>query len=251
MPATDAPVTIEEAIEAVNAATGGDKAKVRDFVKKLRSDSPDVANYLITSGKNQRDGEVQGDLQKLNARIAELEGELETSHSELTTLRSKTPDVAAVEESVKRKYEGKVRKAEQERDEVQRRFDGAQVQHAVDIGISGLITPNEQGIRVDPEYARLIAAARLREQMVPKPDGSVVVKQIGEETEYEGETLEQKVKALVKDFRAYIPPTFLVSNADSGAGVRNGTGGSGVAPGLKTQEQIIQAKRSNPAFSGI
>ena len=117
MPATDAPVTIEEAIEAVNAATGGDKAKVRDFVKKLRSDSPDVANYLITSGKNQRDGEVQGDLKKLTDRIAELEGELETSHSELTTLRSKTPDVAAVEESAKRKYEKHLRKAEQDRDE--------------------------------------------------------------------------------------------------------------------------------------
>lgn len=250
MPATDAPITIEEAIEAVNAATGGDKAKVRDFVKKLRSDSPDVANYLITSGKNQRDGEVQGDLKKLTDRIAELEGELETSHSELTTLRSKTPDVAAVEESVKRKYEGKVRKAEQERDQVQRLFDDATVQHAVDLAVNNLTTPNEQGVRAHPEYARLIAAARLREQMVPK-NGTVAIKQIGEEAEYDGDTLEQKVKALVKDFRAYIPPEFIVSNADSGAGVRNGSSGAGIAPGLKTQQQIIEEMRANPAVAGI
>ena len=250
MPATDAPVTIEEAIEAVNAATGGDKAKVRDFVKKLRSDSPDVANYLITSGKNQRDGEVQGDLKKLTDRIAELEGELETSHSELTTLRSKTPDVAAVEESAKRKYEKQLRKAEQDRDEAQRRFDDAMVQIGVDKAVALLIVPNEQGNRAHPQYAKQLAALELRKQFVPGPNG-LAVKQIGEETEYDGDTLDAKVAALVKDFRAYIPQEFIVSNADSGAGVRNGTGGSGVAPGLKTQEQIIQAKRSNPAFSGI
>ena len=250
MPSDAQPVSIDEAIEAVNAATGGDKAKVRDFVKKLRSDAPDVANYLITSGKNQRETEVAPQLKTLETRIAELEGDIETRDAELTALRQKAPEAAAVEEATKRKYEGKLRKMEAERDEAFKRYNDALVQVAIDKAVALLITPNEQGVRVDKEYAELIASQRLRPQIVPKPDGGLTVKQIGEESEYDGDTLDAKIGHLVKDFRPYIPNTFQLSNADSGAGVRNGSS-SGPAPGLKTQQQIIEAKRSNPAFAGL
>jgi len=248
MPAEHMDVT--EIIAAINEHTGNDKAKAKDFAKVLRAGAPEVAQSLINIGGSQKATEVTGKVKELEGQVKELTEAVEQKDQELTELRAKTPDAAAIEESTKRKYDVKLRKLEQERDEAKKRHEDAVVQIGLDKAIAEMITPNEQGVRVDREWAQELGALKLRSQFIAKPDGSLAVKQIGDESEYDG-TLDEKVKALVKDFRAYVPETFKFSNADGGAGIRNGAGSAGVAPGLKTQQQIIEQKRSNPAFAGI
>jgi hypothetical protein len=248
MPADHMEVT--DIIAAINEHTGNDKAKAKDFAKVLRAGAPEVAQSLINIGGSQKATEVTGRIKELEATVKELTEAAEQKDQEITELRAKAPDAAAIEESTKRKYDVKLRKLEQERDDARKRHEDAVVQIGIDKAIAMMITPNEQGVRVDREWAEQLGAMKLRAQFAPRPDGSLAVKQIGEESEYDG-TLDEKVAALVKDFRAYVPETFKFSNADGGAGIRNGTGAAGVAPGLKTQQQIIEQKRSNPAFAGI
>jgi hypothetical protein len=241
-----------EIIAAINEYVGDDKAKAKEFAKALRARAGEVAVSLINIGKSQGTSEAGGEVKKLEAQVKELTEALEAKEQEMADFRAKTPDAATIEESTRKKWESKLRKAETERDDAHRRFNDAVVQIGIDKAVALLITPNEQGVRADREYAELIAAGKLRPHFVPKPDGSLAVKQIGEETEYDGDTLDAKVAALVKDFRPYIPATFLMSNADGGAGVRSGPGGGVTgSPGMKTFNEIVDQKRSSPAFAGI
>lgn len=248
MPASDT-ITDQELFDAINERAT-DAAKAKEFAKTLRAKCPSVAQPLIDVGAGQKSGEMRKDVAELQTTVRELREQLDDKEREFTKFKEDTPDVVAIEEKANKRHAARIAKAEQERDEATKRYHSSLVQIGIDKAVALLITPNEQGIRTDREYAELIAAERLRPHLVPKDDGTIGVKQIGEETEYDAPTLDGKIAALVKDFRAYIPPTFQMSNADSGAGVRNGT--SGTATGtLKRFDQIVQQKANDPSFAGI
>lgn len=244
------PMELSDIIIALNAYVGGDKNKAKEAAKELRAQSSPVAQHLINVGAGQKSGEVQTKLDELQKKLDEATEHLEGKETELAELRAKTPDAASIEASAKNKYEKQLRKVEAERDTSRQQYENALRQVAIDKAVALLITPNEQGLRVDREYAQLIAAEKLRPHILPKPDGNIGIKQLGDDGEYDGGNLDEKVAALVKDFRPYIPPTFVMSNADSGAGIRGGSAAS-VSSGLKTQQQIIEQYRTDPTFAGI
>jgi hypothetical protein len=241
MPSSDM-LTDQELFDAINERAA-DAGKAKEFAKTLRAKCPAVAQPLIDVGAGKQKGEGQKELTELQAKITELTEQLEGKDRELKA----QPDVASIEEKASRKWEKKVRDLEGQRDDAEKKFKGALTQIAVDKAVALLITPNEQGLRTDREYAQLIAAAKLRDQIIPKEDGTIGVKQLGEESEYDGLTLDDKIQSLVKDYRAYVPATFQMSNADSGAGVRSGPGGVGMGP-KKTLDQIIEQKLNDPAL---
>ena len=238
-------LTDQELFDAINERAS-DSAKAKDFAKTLRAKCPSVAQPLIDVGAGQKSGEVKKDIADLQASVRDLTEQLEGKDRELAEVKSKQPDVAAIEDKASKRWQKRVNDLEAELDKSQSLYRKSTVQIGVDKAVAMLITPNEQGIRVDREYAELIAAEKLRPQIVPKEDGSIGVKQIGEESEYDAPTLDGKIAALVKDYRAYIPQTFQMSNADSGAGVRS-NGGGGSAGGKKTLDQIIEQKLNDPA----
>jgi hypothetical protein len=240
------PADMQEIFDAINEYAS-DSAKAKEFAKTLCAKCPSVAQPLIDVGAGKQKGEGQKEITELQGKIAELTEQLETKDREL----KEQPDIATIEEKAGKRWEKKVRDLEAQRDDAQGRYHKSLQQIAVDKAVALLITPNEQGLRTDREYAELIAAEKLRGQIVPKDDGTIGVKQIGEESEYDAPTLDAKIVALVKDFRAYIPATFQMSNADSGAGVRSGPSGGGGSGGLKRFDEIIQKKRNDPTYAGI
>jgi uncharacterized membrane protein YqiK len=232
---------LPEIIAALNAYVGTDKAKAKEVAKSLRADARDVAQHLINVGAGQKAGEVGGKVDELASKVSELTEQLEAKDEEIAKMRSSAPDVAAQVDAERKKGESKAAKERERAEAAETRATALAKQVAKDKIIARLTTPNELGQRADREYAELIAAAKLDDRVVVKADGSIDVLQIGESTAYDGETLDQKIDALVKDFRPSIPASFLLTNADSGAGVRSG-GGAGV--GLKTLEQIKQEKHT-------
>jgi hypothetical protein len=243
-------LTDQELFDAINERAA-DASKAKEFAKTLRAKCPPVAQSLIDVGAGQKSGEVKKDLAELQSVVRELNEQIEAKDRELADVKSKQPDVAAIEDKASKRWTNQVKKLEQERDEATARYHKSLVQIGIDKAVAMLITPNDQGIRTDKEYAELIAAEKLRGQIVPKDDGTIGVKQIGEESEYDAPTLDGKIAALVKDFRAYIPSTFQMSNADSGAGVRTGGSGNGASGGLKRFDEIVQGKRQDSAFAGL
>jgi hypothetical protein len=242
-------LTDQELFDAINERAA-DASKAKEFAKTLRAKCPAVAQPLIDVGAGQKSGEVKKDLAELQSTLRDLNEQLEAKDKELADVKSKQPDVAAIEEKASKKWTNQVKKLEADRDEAMARYHKSLVQIAIDKAVALLITPNEQGIRTDREYAELIAAEKLRGQIVPKDDGTIGVRQIGEESEYDAPSLDTKIAQLVKDFTPYIPATFQMSNADSGAGVRTGGGGAGTG-GLQRFEQIVDKKRQDSAFAGL
>jgi hypothetical protein len=214
----------------------------------LRSDARDVAQALINVGAGQKAGEMGGKVEELEGKVRELTEQLESKETELTDARAKVPDAASLEEAARKKWEPKLGKEKERADKAEANLTNALTQIAVDKAIARLITPNEQGMRADPEYANLIAAEKIRKQITVRTDGTLGVKQLGEDGEYDGESLDDKVSALVNDFRPTIPSTFVLSNADSGAGIRNGGGGSGKI--AVTEQQLAAEMRQSGRYRG-
>lgn len=216
-----------EIIAAINELVGSDRAKAKEFAKELRSGVGPVAQSLINIGKSQAQSDGGAELDRLKQQVQDLTESVEAKDAEIQQLTAKVPDAAQVEESYRKKWEPKLTKAEQRALEAETRATTLAQQVVVDKALARLLARNEQGQAADPEYVHLIAAEKIRKLVTPKPDGNVGVRTLDGDGEYDGETVDQKVDALIKDFRPTIPAAFVLTNADSGAGVRNGGGSVG------------------------
>jgi len=236
-------------ISAINALVGTDKAKVKEFAKALRAESRDVAQALINVGAGQKAGEMTGKVGELEEKVKELEGQLEAKDTEITDLRSKTPDAAQLEETAKKRWEPKVKAATERAEQAETRAREAIRRSARQKFVAALTAPDEQGMYVEPQWAEKVVAAEYDDRLIAKPDFSLGVLQPGENTEYDGDTDEARIAALARDARRTVPSTYVLSRADAGAGIRGGGGNASV--GLKTPDQIRQQKQQNPAFAGL
>jgi hypothetical protein len=242
------PMDLPEIITALNAYVASDKAKAKEVAKALRSDARDVAQALINVGAGQKAGEIGSKVDELQQQVTDLTGQLEAKETELTDLKAKTPDAAVLEESAKKKWEPKVKAATERAETAEQRARSLVKEVAKGKFRALLKQPNEQGLKVDDGWADRVVAAEFDDRFKVNDDHSLTILQPGETTAYDGDTEDERIAALAKDARKSVPSAYLVSNADGGSGVRNGGGGS---VGLKTQQQIIDAKRNDPAFAGL
>jgi hypothetical protein len=227
---------ISDVVKAVNEFVGGDKAKAKEIAKALRSDAKDVAQLLINVGAGQKSGEVQGKVETLEKERDDLKEQLETVTTEFQEFKTRTPDVATVEARERAKWEPKVKAKDEELKAAREQFRGA-----VGKGAVAKFTRELIGLGVDPEYAQEVAATRYRDRLAPKDDGSLGVFQLGETVEYDAPDEDAKIKALAADVRKLVKPQWINTNADSGAGVRNGGGGSIT----QTEEQLAASMRAS------
>lgn len=246
MPAPIVP-EISDIIASINAYAT-DKTRAKELAAAMRTDAKDVALSLINVGKSQKQTEIGGDLHTLTTKLEEVQKELEQRDAELADLRSKAPDATAIEASAQKKWEPKVRTATERAEKA----EAAARTRVKDVGkqkfVEYLMTPDDQGLRVDPLWAKKVVAAEFDDRFVPKDDYSLSVLQPGETIEYDGDTEDERIKALARDARRTVPSAYMLTNADSGAGIRNGGGGS---VGTNTLQQIIEQKKQNPAFAGL
>lgn len=211
---------IAELISEINKHIAGDKAKAKELAKAMRSDAKDVAQLLINVGAGQKSGETQSKVTDLETKLRETTEKLEETERDFTEFKSKTPDVATIEARERAKWEPKVKAKDDELKAAREQFKGA-------VGRGGRVKFTRELIALgaDPEYAEQVAAQKYGDRLNPKDDGSLGVFQIGEQVEYDGDE-DAKIKALAADAYKTVPAKFRLTNADSGAGVRSGGGGS-------------------------
>lgn len=236
-------MTLAEIVAALNAEIGDDKAKAKEAARLLRSDSKSVAQLLINVGAGQKSGETQTKVSQLEQERDELRDKLEATEQEYTEFKTRTPDAAAIEARLNTKWGAKVQAKEDEvkatRDTLRKALGGGTMQKVV----SRLVT--KYGI--DEDYAREVLAQRHADRIAVGDDARIGVLQLGEATEYDAATEDEKIDALAADIRKTVPPKFVNTNADSGSGVRNGAGGAVVA---KTVEQLAADMRATGRYRG-
>lgn len=235
---------LSELIASINSFVGGDKAKAKEVAKALRDNAKDVSQLLINVGAGQKSGEVGGKVTALEKERDEWKAKAEEVEQEFTEFKAKTPDVATVEARERAKWEPKVKAKDEEvkatKETLRKALGGGTMQKVVAHLVAKL--------GVDDDYAREVLAARYADRIAVGDDGRIGVLQVGETSEYDAVTEDEKVAALAADIRKTVPPKFVNTNADSGAGVRGGSGGG---TGLKTVEQIRKEKQQDSAFAGF
>lgn len=232
---------LADLVKAVNDFVGGDKAKAKDVAKALRSDSKDVAQLLINVGAGQKSGETQAKVTDLETKLRETEEKLAEVTSEFAEHKAKTPDVATVEARERAKWEPKVKAKEDELKAARETTKNVLKRGAVARFTRELIKAG-----VDPEYAQEVAANKYGDRFDPKDDGTLGVLQVGEAIEYDAADEDSKIAALAADVRKGIAPRWILTNADSGAGVRNG-GGGGAGYDAKKEGEAMAAKEKSSA----
>lgn len=231
-----------EIIAAINAHVGGDKAKAKEFAKDMRANAPAAAQALMNAGASVKERDLDGRLRTLEKERDDALKELEDVTTEFSEHKSKTPDVATMEARERAKWEPKVK----ERDEKLKQKDETLRNALKRVSLTKLEAEAVK-IGVDPDYAKEVLRTRYADRVTVADDGTIGVLQLGETAEYDAPSEDEKIAALAADIRKAVPSKFINTNADTGAGIRGGSGG---AIGLKTVEQIRQEKRDT-GFSGF
>lgn len=230
-----------EIIAAINAHIDGDKQKAKDFAKAMRANAPVAAQALMNAGASVKERDLDGKFKTLETDRDEWKEKAEALEQEFAEFKTKTPDAAAIEARERQKWEPKVTKERERAEQAATALRDERKKLAVSQFVTLLTTPDERGARVEPKWAQRVVAQEYADRFVVKEDGTLGVLQIGETTEYDGETLEQKVAALAKDARKTVDSGFVLTGADSGSGVRNGGGGTVV----KTEAQLAAEMRAS------
>lgn len=244
--------TLEELLTDVNEFVGTDTARADELATALRERVKIVSQPLINVGAKLGKREQSGKTNDLTAKLQTATEQLETAQEELKALKDRTPNVRDIEENERRKWEPRIKQEKERADKAEQNARKLREQVFEDTLASHLTRDDSSGTRLDndPLVVRAVVQ-QYRDRYVLREDGTEDVLQIDNDTPYDGRTQEDKIAALAAAAMRKVNPKFLVTQADNGAGVRN-SGNSGVMQsGLKTQDQIIEQRRQDPAFAGL
>lgn len=235
-------MTLDELIAGITEHADDDE-KAKELADAIRAKAKPVAQVLLNAGAAMQKTEGRKDTKKVEQERDEAIRERDELRTEFDEFKAKTPNAKEIEDRVTARYEPKLKAL---KDQVAER-DTA-LKSTIQRG--GLTKFSRELIKLgaDPEYAQVVAAEKHRDRLAPKDDGSLGVLQIGSTLEYDGVDEDEKISALARDAIKTVPPKFINTNADSGGGVRNGSGG-GTA--LKTVDQIRKEKEQSSAFTGF
>lgn len=245
------PKTVDELLTDLNEFLASDPAKGEEYATALRERVKIVSQPLINVGAKLGKRELTGKNADLTAKLQTATEQLEQTQAELTALKEKTPNVRDIEENEKRKWEPRVRQVQERAEKAEASAKKLREQVFRDKFASHLTRADNANVRMDddPLLIRAITEQYL-DRYKQNEDGTEDVLQIDNDTPYDGRTLDDKIALLASAARRAVPSKYLVTAADSGAGVERKSG-NGHSQGLLTQEQILEKKRSNPVFQGI
>lgn len=230
-------LTEDEIFAGITELVGDDKAKGEDFARKLRERNRTVAQPLINVGSALKKEETKKEIAELKAANESLTQERDEAVESLATSNASKPDVAKLESDLTAKWSKKVDDLKKQLGQKDESFRGA-----LRRGSLAKLTAELVKAGVDPDYAKEVLAAKYAGQFEVKDDGSVVVKN-GDGLEYDGDE-DAKVGAFAADLRKLVPPKFINTNADSGAGVGNGGRGGSTYDARKEGEEMGKREKA-------
>lgn len=238
-------MTLDEILTELAAHVGDDKAKGAEVGNAIREKIKPVSQHLINVGSALKKEEAKAEVKKLTEERDAAIAERDEAAEALATSNAAKPDVAKLEADLTAKWSKKVDDLKKQLGAKDESFRGALRKSSI-----AKLTAELVKAGVDPDYAKEVLAAKYSGQFEVKDDGSVVVKN-GDGLEYDGDE-DTKVGAFAADLRKIVPPKFINTNADTGAGVRNGQGGgSGYDAAKVGAEMGKQEREAATATSGL
>jgi hypothetical protein len=245
------PKTLEEIFADLNDFVGTDTAKATELATVLRERLKTVSQVLINVGAKLGKREQASKITELEGKLAEAKEQLEATQQEFAGYKERTPNVRDVEENEKRKWEPRLQKEKERAEKAEQHARNLRLQVFRDKFASYLTRADQANVRVDDDPLIIRALVeQYVDRYVQNEDGSEEVLQIDNDTPYDGRTLDDKIAALAQAARRNVSSKFLIAATDTGSGVR-GPGGGTSNGGLLTQEQVIERRRVDPAFSGL
>ena len=236
---------LSEILKELAAYVGDDKAKAKEVREAMRASdggSKLVAQSLIDVGQGGKAAELQGKITKLEGELATATESLAERDTEIETLKAKVPDAAKIEADLKEKHQKKLDDLKGQLKAKDETLRGALKRGSLAKLVSQLSTKHG----VDPEYAQEVLAAKYGANVDVQDDGSVVVKGL-DGLPIDGATEDERIAALAGEVRKGVNPRYVLTNADSGAGVRGGNGGSVMV----TEEQLAAQMRATGKYRGV
>lgn len=238
-------LTIDEIIAGINELAGDDKDKAKDVATAIRERAKPVGQHLINVGSALKKEEAKRDIDALKAANETLTTERDEAVAALGTANSTKPDVAKIEADWKAKHEKKVGELKEQLKAKDDTLRGALKKASVAKLVAQL---TNQG--VDPDYAKEVLAGKHAGNIEVKDDGTVLIKS-PDGLEYDGADEDAKVAALAADARKGVAPKWILTNADSGAGVRSG-GQSGTGyDAAKVGEEMGKQEKARATDSNL
>lgn len=233
------------------------EADTKSVLEQLNNSSVTVIKEFRskTFGAGKKEGKRGGDEDA--AKLGELQTKLEEAEEALTKARSGQSTWESEKKDLEKKHETKLKETKDQLASARATIVNLTRNRTMD-QVAGFLTRDSEELSkrfqnlqlgdVVPDYADTIVKQKFIGQIVvDETTGQLKdVLKLGEQTGYEADSEEQKLALLAADIRKTIPPTFIRSNAEGGAGIRD-VGGSrqGSGPNVGT---IVEKKAATGAY---
>jgi hypothetical protein len=203
------------------------------FVKKFRS-------LQFSAGK--KEGATSG---KANSEeLTRLQGEVERLEGELAEAKNAAPEA-------QKKLQKELDKAQAKTKELETKLGTTTQNLARKERLTGRqkLVKELRELGVNEEYAEEVLAQKYEDRLVVDPE-ELTLKDVlkpGEDSSYDGKSVDEKIKLLAKELRKGVKPLFIVSGSDRGAGIVKGsTGGPGTGTGV---EKVVEQKAQTGEYA--
>lgn len=232
--------TLDEILAALAAEVGDDKAKAKEIAKALRAKVGPLAQVLIDVGAGKKKGEVDKDIERITKERDDAIGERDELTTELEELKKKTPNTQEIEAGVTKRFEKKIA----EKDAKIAELSGSLTGERRATRMTRLARRLESEHRIDPEWTETALDAKYSDRLVFGEDGTAKVLQLGGTEAYDAESEDAAIEKLAADIAKKVPERFVLTGADSGGGVGNGTGNRGGSSAANRQKLIDEKRKS-------
>jgi hypothetical protein len=230
----------------INDYVGDDAAKARDVAQHLRATAPAVSQVLINAGTGIGKGEANGKLAEAQRQAATLTVELDNAKARLAELEAAKPDVARIIAETQAPLQRKARDLEQQLEQARGALHKTLRDQVMEMAVNQATTEGD----VLPVYGDVIRA-RYADRIVIGEDGAPRLLQLGGQDAYDAPdgSIKSAVRQFVRDVARETPAEFRRARGESGAGVDPRPAGGGTV--ATTRQRLMDAKRTDPRFSGI
>lgn len=225
----------------VDAATPEDR---EILVKTLQKEAQPVFQAIFDRGHSDAAQRAKVKLEESNNALTLRDQELQAERDRVRALQADKPDVAKVEKQYQDTIADLKEKHKRERDKLSQQVS-TERSSRVKSDLLAAVTGRE----VDPDYAA-IQVERVANRLRFTDDGKLEVLAEGKDIPLMPGDGETPIGLLAKEIRDRTPPKFLISRADTGSGVQNGTNSSTGMAGSKAlfyarQREEVRAKYGN------
>lgn len=204
---------LDEQIQALVAEHSTD-----EIAKSLRAHAREVWQVAYNDGHRSGAGSKRRDVEEAEKSLATVQGDLDKANQRIKELEDSQPDLAQIRDAHRQEVEELKAKQLAELEERNQSITSERLRNAR----SRLAYKLEHEQGVDPEYASTIIVGRdeVQRRLTFNDDGSLVVLQQGKDIELVPTDKSDSLSLLAEELAQGVDPRWLTSKAGRGTGVQ-------------------------------